>query len=172
MPMDARPSAGDTPWVSVGGQIYDSCQGPLANLQQSATQGILNNTDTALTWDQENIDTHNGHDNVTNNSRWTCPTGWDGYYLVAGTVFYASGASGVRVVWLRKNTATEIAGSVNRRGPFSGNDGDGIPTPSCVVFLAAGDYVALRTIHTQGSTVNTLNSGQYVSGMNVAFLRF
>lgn len=170
--MGARPVAGDQPWTTVGGQIYDSCQGPVASLTQTATQSVANGADTSILFDTEIIDTHNGHDNVTNNDRWVCPSGWDGYYFISGSVFLASGAAGVRVVWLRKNAGSEIPGSVNRRSPWSGGDGDGLVCGTCVVFLTAGDFVTLRVIHTQGSAVNTLASGQYVSGLNIGFLRF
>jgi hypothetical protein len=163
MAMAAKPTAGDTPWTTVGNQIYDSVQAPVANLYQNSAQSLLNNTETAITLDLEASDTHNGHDLVTNNSRWTCPVGWDGYYLFSGVVFFC---------WLRSNGVNPMPGSVNRRGPFSGADGDGMPTPACLIQMAAGDYIEVVGLHTQGTAVNTLATAQYRSGLNVAFQRF
>lgn len=167
----AKPSGGDTPWLTAGNAIWDSCQGPVANLYQNSAQTIAVNTSVAITLDSETFDTHNGHDTVTNNTRWTCPSGWDGYYLVAGSVFFASGSTGVRLAWLRVNGSIEVPGSVNRRGPFSGGDGDGMPVAACILSMVAGDYVELFCLHTQSTTINTLASGQYRCGLNIAFLR-
>ena len=158
-------------WELLAQPVYGVSTGPVANLYQSAASSIANNTATAIPFQAEGFDTHNGHDNAANNTRWTCPAGWSGYYDVAGAVFFATGASGVRLAWLRKNGNADVFGSMVRRGPVSTGDGDGLAVPMCIVTMAVGDYVELVAQHTQGAAVNTLVSAAYRCGLNVGFRR-
>ena len=178
--MPAKPAAGDAPWTGVGNAIYDSVQGPLFAGYQSSAQSIPFNTYTAVTLDAENVDTHNGHPTAAgSNTKWTCPTGWGGYYLCSGVIMFATDSTGVRVGFLRKTgtgtTATgAVLGSLSRVQPASDGFGNTVPISPVVVPFADGDYIELITLHTNtGSTaLNLFTTSPYTSGMNVTFLRF
>jgi hypothetical protein len=86
----AAPSAGGATFAGV-------------SLVQSAGQSVSNSTDTTLNWNTENYDTDSFHDNSTNTSRITIPSGKAGYYAFTCTQRYTSGSSGERVVKLKKN---------------------------------------------------------------------
>jgi hypothetical protein len=55
---------------------------PICRLTKSAAQSTSGtvNTNSAIAFDVETYDPSNMHDNATNNSRITVPTGWGGYY--------------------------------------------------------------------------------------------
>lgn len=144
---------------------------PVAELVQSSAQSIANNTWTAITFTTETIDTHDGHSTSTNTSRWTCPTGWAGYYAVSAVLYTAAGVTGVRVCALAKN-GTRYRGSVGRAEPVEDNFGNALTTGTHIIQLAVGDYVELHAIHTEGSAINTFAGDPETSSLTVAFLRF
>ena len=73
------------------------------SLYQSSGQSVSNSTDTTLNWNSEDYDTDSFHDNSTNTSRITIPSGKAGYYLFTLSLRYTSGNTGERVVKLKKN---------------------------------------------------------------------
>lgn len=143
---------------------------PVAEMFATAAQSVPNNTMTALALAGEAFDTHGGHDLSVSNSRWTCPTGWAGYYTVSGIYYPGSGMTGVRLACIRKNGAVWRA-SLTRVVAASDNGGNGVVTRSCVIPLAVGDYVEVGGQHTQGAAMNTFADATYGSGMSVAFVR-
>jgi len=126
---------------------------PVFQAYQSAAQSISNSSVTALGMDTEVVDTYNGHDTVTNNSRWTCPTGAAGTYVAIGYFGLAANATGVRLVRINKNGATL---------PLSQSD---LATPGtavslatfsiALVQLAVGEYVEAYGFQTSGGALNT-----------------
>jgi hypothetical protein len=167
------PNTGD-PWTTQGTQIVNSVQGPLANLYQTSAQSIPLNTYTAIAFQAESFDSHNGHDLVTNNSRWTCPAGWGGYYDLSGQVMFGSDATGVRVAYLRVNGTTSVRGSCVRVQPTADGFGNGVVVATITWLLNAGDYVELMALHVNNpnTAINTFSGDPYMSGMSVAFRRF
>lgn len=139
---------------------------PVAQLVASAAQTVTNNTWTALAFGSESIDSHNGHDNVTNNSRWTCPTNWTGTYLVSGIVSWAGGSTGVRAAAIAKN-GNRINGTQSRYKPVG--DTDGYPTGDVFVPLVPTDYVELHVIHTQGTNLDTFVGAPAACALSVGF---
>jgi hypothetical protein len=73
------------------------------SLKKSTAQTVSTSTFTALTFDQENYDTNTYHDNSTNNTRITIPSGKAGYYQLSGSVVFGGNATGSRGLELRKN---------------------------------------------------------------------
>jgi hypothetical protein len=144
--------------------------GPEAELIQTAAQSLANNAWTAIALQGETVDTHNGHDTATNNSRFTIPAGWAGYYVVSGLGYFASGTAGVRVVALAKN-GTRIRGALARDQPAGDGFGNGVSTGAHVLSLAVGDYVELHVLHTQGAAINTFAGDPETSSLTVAWLR-
>jgi hypothetical protein len=105
---------------------------------------------TMVAFTAETFDTDNWHDNATNNSRITCPTGKGGTYMVIGWVAWASGAGGTqRTVGLMKNgvkvvSADQPIGYASPVGMFAQD----------IIALAAGDYIELMTYQTSGGSLN------------------
>lgn len=99
------------------GEIYDGTDWrplgvnpPTARLGRTATnQSIPNSTTTALAWNSESEDTHSGHDNDTNPSRYTAPIA--GVYMVTVTVPWVQTSGGIREVNLRVDGTTTYAGA-------------------------------------------------------------
>ena len=128
-------------------------------LRKTANQSISNSTDTAQTWDVEDIDTDAFHSTATNTARITIPSGKDGKYLVTAQVrFEASNTTGRRISRIYKNgsldasfqweTAPTTLGAVTTGNSF-------------IEVLAAGDYIELYAFQTSGGTINTLFEGSY-----------
>lgn len=111
---------------------------PYSVVYTSAAQTISTSTFTAVGFDAEISDDYAMHDNVTNNSRLTIPTGEDGLYLVVFKLEWASNSSGDRITRLYVN------GSGNNyaytRIPPSASSFTAY-TVSAVLPLSAGDYV-------------------------------
>jgi len=109
---------------------------PVFSATQNTPQtGVALNTWTAVLFDTELIDTHGGHDNTTNPSRYTIPAGRGGTWQWQGTV--AIDGTGTGGVCLAVN-GTRVKGSgVNKpSGPPAT-----VATPAKLLTLAAGDYV-------------------------------
>jgi predicted flavoprotein YhiN len=129
-------------WVAVGGA---SATFVGVRLTKSANQSISNSTTTAVTFDGETYDTDAFHDNSTNNTRITIPSGKDGYYLIYGAVSWGINATGRREYKLLKNGVLFTEGGT---GPTSGASVSNIF--SIVLNLAAADYIELGGFQTTG----------------------
>jgi hypothetical protein len=70
---------------------------------RATNQTIANNTGTPIAFTSEDFDADGWHDNTTNNSRITCPTGKGGTYLIVGALDFTPNATNVRSAWLSKN---------------------------------------------------------------------
>jgi hypothetical protein len=116
-------------WTAVGGSSYVGCK-----LTKSSSQTVSAiSTYTALTWNSEIFDTSNFHDNATNNSRITIPTGKAGKYLLTFSA-YLSATNVKRIGWYvnGSRTQTDIANWSNYAGGT---------TFSFLANLSAADYV-------------------------------
>ena len=90
--------------------FLNSTSQPRVAVHHSTTQSISNATWTALNFDTEDLDVGSMHDNVTNNTRLTIPTGGDGLYFCGGSVSFAStSTANNRAVRLLKNGATQVS---------------------------------------------------------------
>lgn len=83
---------------------------PRVRAYHSTTQSIANGSATAVALNNEAVDSATIHDNSTNNSRLTIPTGEDGFWLFALFVEFASNATGQRKLELRRGGADFFAG--------------------------------------------------------------
>lgn len=116
-------------------------------LTKSANQSISNSTATAISFNGEDYDTNSFHDNSTNNTRITIPSGQGGYYLVYGNCGWGINATGRREFSLRKNGGTPALAD-GGTGPTSGAYVSNIF--SIVVNLLAADYIELFAFQTTG----------------------
>lgn len=134
--------------------IYEGV--PQARLLRTTVQSINNATDTIINWTSEDIDTLNGHDNVTNNTRYTAQAG--GQYLCIATIPWANNATGVRRVDFRVN------GTANKTGGTyaPGSSIESSSNASRIISLSFGDYVEVMVHQTSGGALDargTFNEG-------------
>lgn len=115
----------------------------------ATTTSISNATYTAFTCDTEDYDTDGFHDNSTNNSRITIPSGKGGYYQISGKIAFAANSSGIRVAGIYKN------GSLVGGFTTPSISGSSINYPFLVTMnLAVGDYVELYVYQDSGGALN------------------
>lgn len=137
------------------------------SLTKSANQSLANNTSTAITFDGEKFDTSGFHDNTTNNSRITIPSGKGGYYLITGNLKFTSSTGGVRRADLNKNgTLIEL---YFLQYPNAGSDWTGSSFAS-IENLAVGDYIELFGQQSSGGALNVVGGGDEATRIQVQYL--
>ncbi len=118
--------------------------------------GIPITVQTVIVWGGETYDTTGFHDNTTNNSRITIPTGQGGFYLVNTSVSLEdTSTSGDFEVRIRKNGTTEVA-LVN--WPNHGPDVTARLTD--VIQLTATDYIEVTVTFFSGANTTAYNLGE------------
>jgi hypothetical protein len=134
----ATPAAGST---LVGCSVY----------KITTAQSVANDTLTAITYGAETFDTDGFHDNTTNNSRITIPSGKGGNYLLYGLITFAANSSGQRSAAFRLNGTTNIvnAFSVNPTSAASFR-----LSTLTICTLTAGDYVEFCGEQNTGGSLN------------------
>jgi hypothetical protein len=146
---------------------------PIANLRQTVAQTLTSSTFAPLTFDAEDIDksiTVGGHDNVTNNTRWTCV--YAGYHQISGGIGFSnlSTPGGRRGGHFAIN-GTLVSGSSNLFAPAAGGGAAGsLAARSVIVYLFAGDYVELRGYFEGGGTLLTNISAEDQSHMSIRWI--
>jgi hypothetical protein len=133
-----------------------------ASVTKTAAQSTTSGATTLLTWDAETFDTNGFHDNVTNNSRLTIPTGFGGKYLIASNLYPATGA-GFREIGLYKNNSLIQSFYAVVDTNYSSI------VLSTVVSVVAGDYLELKFYQNSGGNLN-INSGATDSFFSVSYL--
>lgn len=133
----------------------------------AAATSIANNTGTILALTAEELDTNAFHDDTTNNSRITIPTGLGGTYRVSATVIFTPAAAGRRVLKIIKNGNTNAIA----RGEVLANSASyATPvTASALVQLSAGDYLELQVVQDSGSSLALNNNIFYLSNNTTAY---
>lgn len=120
-----------------------------ALVTKSASQSISNATAANVTWNLETFDTNGFHDNSTNNTRMTIPTGYGGKYAWSTTIGWGiASESGNKTIDIRKNNATIF---YNEYEPAAEVDFINL---SGIIDLVATDYLEVRVRQTSGGAVN------------------
>lgn len=135
------------------GQILASAHPPLPACRATRTTGlsITASTWTAMLLTSEDFDTDTMHDNATNNSRVTIPTGHGGRYVITACVAFAASAGGsIRGIAISKN-GTRIA--VDYRTPLSSQPT--LMSVSLVDTAAAADYYEVAVYQNSAGALNT-----------------
>lgn len=135
--------------------------------QSGATTSIASSATvyTAIAFDAEVSDNVGGHSTTVNNSRYTCQTGWSGWYDVSGTVYWTGSSTGVRALLIQVNGTGVIAGGeIWSSPPVTGNFAQSIRRP---VFLNVGDYVELAARQNSGSAVPTQIGAPFTSVLTI-----
>lgn len=121
--------------------------------RSSGTISMTSGVDSMIPFTTEIADTNGFHDNSTNNTRFTVPTGYGGKYLLTGFGFLDVGSNARFTLRFYKN------GSENQQTLLQQNinmaSNNCALTGSRVVSLVAGDYIefALRNDNTASPTV-------------------
>lgn len=115
----------------------------------STTQATTSGTDLVLAWDTETYDTDAIHDTVTNNSRFTVPSGMGGKWNLATRIRYAANASGTRDIGYRLN-----GGSTVYIAQTPGNAIARDIHASTTLTLAAADYIEVIAWQNSGAGIN------------------
>jgi hypothetical protein len=137
------------------------------SVYKSGGQTLTTAVTTALTFDNEDWDTDGFHDNSTNNSRFTIPTGKGGKYLIdsyialdhylgSGVVFYIDINKNGSLVW---SLAAPYKAAYENMGLSA----------STVVNAAAGDYFVINITQSSGNNA-TVNGGIYNTRAQITYL--
>jgi hypothetical protein len=114
---------------------------------QSGDTSIANSTNVIIGFNNENFDSNGFHDNSTNNSRMTIPTGYAGKYQVFANLAYDGNTTSNRVVDILKNgsiVATSYSGA-STTNAFT-------CSINLAMDLAVADYIQVQTSQGSGST--------------------
>ena len=117
----------------------------------SGSQTIANATSAYIAWTTEVIDTNGFHDNATNNTRLTVPSGKTGYYQVYSTICFVDSSAG-RQIWLEINRAGTQFGKIIYAQL------SGYPTgfhTTTTTYLNVGDYMECGVYQTSGGNLGT-----------------
>ena len=131
-----------------------------ASVYKTANQSIANNTAAALTFTNENFDTNSIHDNSTNTSRFTIPSGKDGKWLFTAIVTWDANSTGQREIRIRKNNtaSTEVYNIMQTIS--SGSPSQGI---SFIADAVATDYFELYCKQNSGGALNVLGDATFTN---------
>jgi hypothetical protein len=122
--------------------------------KNTGNQTLSNNTGTAITFPDEDYDTDGFHSTVTNTSRFTIPSGKNGYYLMTASISYDPNASGNRVLYFYKNgSALQYSEQGGGTTTFAT-----VLSGSIVANLAVGDYIEMFGWQTSGGNLAVLAS--------------
>ena len=137
------------------------------SVYKTANQAITNATATVLTWNAELLDVGGYHDNATNNSRITIPSGKAGYYMFQAKISFIANATGQRSIFLFVNGG---ANAVCRADQSSSST-----TENQTVFFSqlyscsVGDYFEVKAYQTSGGSLN-VGSGDTESTFSATYL--
>jgi hypothetical protein len=134
-------------WVTPSAPSFVGCV-----LFKTNAQSIANNVDVLVTFNTESIDTNGFHDNTTNNSRITIPSGRGGKYLVAAASRWSSQSGTKEITLLKNGVELEIARSQ------MGSDFINMIYYNVIVELVAGDYIELKVYQATGVAINMSTS--------------
>lgn len=123
----------------------------------ASNYSLANGTSNFVPFTIENFDTDAFHDNSTNTSRLTVPSGKAGKYLVYVNAMYNANAVGVRSTAIRLNGAT-YSGSFD--ASICGAGTNQSTQVAKVLNLSVGDYIEVDCFQSSGSTL------LLISGLN------
>ena len=153
-------SGGVPSWTAAPSPTYVG-----ASLYKTAVQSINNGSDVTVTWDAEYFDTNAIHDNVTNNSRLTIPTGYSGKWLVNFSQSWAAASTGAKWSYIYKNGSTDVFGTFYT---YTSAGSQVKQSASCVLNLTAGDYLTVVVGQNSGGALNL--AADYATSIMISYL--
>ena len=129
---------------------------------------IPNNAWTVVGWTNEFFDSDAYHDNSTNNSRLTIPSGYAGKYLISGNINWdASGASSIRGIQIYKNGAGIVIPVVVQ--PITNGTNGTNTSFAYALNLSVADYIQIYLYQNTGGNL-TMTGGTQDSSVAISFL--
>lgn len=132
----------------------DRCVAVTSTLTTSLTDATWSS---ALTFASESYDSGGFHSTVSNTSRLTIPTGYDGIYRITANVYMVNGSAGQFHLQLRKNAGGAIgSGTFLAQSTNAVSTNAAILTGGCItteVRLSATDYVEVFAAQVTGGSV-------------------
>ena len=135
--------------AAAGGATFVGCK----VYKITTNQSVADSTSTVITFNAEEFDTDGFHDNATNNSRITIPTGKGGKYLLIGASQISASTAGTRGMTIFKNGATVLLDN-HQHAPTPSISYRGVLTG--VVNLVATDYVELQVTQYSGGSLDVV----------------
>lgn len=135
---------------------------PRVSVTNVAAHSHTSGTSLLLTWDTEAYDTDTMHSTATNTSRLIATTA--GTYAVTARIAFASNATGIRYIDVRKNAAGNVASGT--RVAFDANTAVASSTVTvvnvaCDVVMAANDYLEVFGFQNSGGALSDdVSAGQ------------
>ena len=146
-------------WATASAASFVGC------LVYPSNQNISSGVATTLAYANETFDTDAFHDNSTNNSRITIPSGKGGKYYITVSCQWQDNNSSYREIVVKKNGTTNILYTLAVPGSgFNTTNGT-----SGLASLVAGDYLEVVIRQSSGSTL-TVGYSADSSYFGVAFL--
>lgn len=128
---------------------------------------VADSTFTSVIFKTELYDTDGFHDNATNPTRVTIPSGLGGKYLVAGGVVFPGTATGLlRIGRILKNGTTVISEVRNTAGASQQHAMQVVT----VVDLAAGDYLEVSVWQNSGASMTLIRANPYGPSLVAALI--
>lgn len=151
--------------VNANQQRVSATQGR-CSASQSGTQNLANNTITNVAFNAEDFDVGSYHDNVTNNDRFTVPTGFNGLHSTGGYITFneaSAAVPGVANVGQRTVQVTvngTVVAEVVVDATLAGDTK--IPIPAALVNVVATDIIRFTAAQNCGGTMNITASRGWV----------
>lgn len=121
----------------------------------TTNQTLTNGATTVINYANEVFDTNGFHDNTTNPSRITIPTGYAGKYIVNGGSIIGDKTTGRMIGVISKNGSAILQTNWGNNSSQSGGETNG------VLSLAVGDYITFAVYQASGSDASTGTDGNY-----------
>jgi len=136
-------------------------------VSMTVSTSIANDTWVKIPFNTENYDTNSYHDNSSNNTRITIPSGKGGYYQVNASSQWGTFAESVCRLAVYVNNVIVAQNSITKVNNFRG-----FYTKSYILNLTAGDYVEIAVQQGSGNTQDLWGDDSGVNGTScsVGFL--
>jgi hypothetical protein len=152
-------SGGLPAWGAAPAPTFVGC-----SLYKSSNQNATNGVSTSVTFDSELFDTNGFHDNSTNNTRITIPTGYAGKYLITSALQWGANSSGIRVNDIKLNGSTFLGYSYMDAGGYQSCQ------VSMIQDLVVGDYIEMIGYQNSGSTLTIGGGGRGETFFAITYL--
>jgi len=118
-----------------------------------------------MSWSSVNFDT-DVFWSAGNPTRLTVPGALAGQFIVVAEIQWANNATGYRELTIRKNGSVILA---NLQGPAVAS-GECEQILTCLLTLAAGDYIELLVNQLSGGSLNTATVASYAPTFSITFM--
>ncbi len=138
-----------------------------ALVDKSGNQVISTGGFVALSWDQENYDTDDIHDNSTNNTRLSVPVGVTRVRLTGGLALQASASGNERVIRITKNGSAVLGGGNQQIINPTASTGFFSLSSAVLTVVGGTDYFESEIFQDSGGNLNALTSEHTFFAMEI-----